>query len=164
MSLFRVDDITSTAKEQDIVMTPNWCAADCVEWFKPSGRILDPCKGNGAFLQYMPGADWCEIREGKDFWNWTEPVDWIMSNPPYSCFRKWLAHSFEIAENIVYLIPVQKIVLGYGQVEEIFAWGGIKHIRWYGTGTRLGFPYGNAIGAVHMMKNYRGDTGWSFNG
>jgi len=149
-------------KPQDIVLTPDWVASDVVAHFRPAGRVLDPCKGEGAFLRHMPGAEWCEIREGRDFFCWTEPVDWIVSNPPYSCFRAWLRHSYAVAENIVYLVPVQKCVLGYGQVEEIAKGGMIKHIRWYGTGTRLGWMYGNAIGAVHFIRGYDGPQTWSF--
>ena len=37
-----------------------------VEFFKPSGRILEPCKGDGVFLKYLPSAEWCEIQEGRD--------------------------------------------------------------------------------------------------
>ena len=148
--------------EQDVVMTPDWCAADVVRHFKPTGRILDPCRGAGAFWKQMPGAEWCELSEGRDFWTWREPMDWIISNPPYSCFRQWLLHSYEIAENIVYLIPIQKLVLGYGQVEEMREHGWVKHIRWYGTGTQLDFPYGNAIGAAHFVRGWTGETTWSW--
>ena len=34
----------------DVVYTPDWVAKDMVEFFKPSGRILEPCKGDGVFL------------------------------------------------------------------------------------------------------------------
>ncbi len=68
----------------DVVYTPDWCAQDMLDWFKPCGRVLDPCKGAGAFFDKMPaGAEWCEIREGRDFFEWREPMNWIVSNPPY---------------------------------------------------------------------------------
>jgi hypothetical protein len=52
----------------DVVYTPDWVARDMVEFFKPSGRILEPCKGDGVFLKYLPPhAEWCEIQEGRDF-------------------------------------------------------------------------------------------------
>jgi hypothetical protein len=57
----------------DVVYTPDWCASDMIDWFKPSGRVLDPCKGAGAFFDKMPdGAEWCEIREGRDFFEGRE--------------------------------------------------------------------------------------------
>jgi len=50
----------------DVWMTPPPIAADIVNRFKPTGRILDPCRGDGAFWNVMPGAEWCEAREGRN--------------------------------------------------------------------------------------------------
>lgn len=146
----------------DVIYTPDWCASDIVSWFKPTGRILEPCKGQGAILRYLPGADWCEIAEGEDFFAWNEPVDWIISNPPYSLFNKWLEHSFSIAPDIVYLIPMNKLFSGWGALVNLNKFGWMYHVRLYGTGTRLKFPMGNAIGAVHFKRGYHGDTSWSW--
>lgn len=66
----------STGNPNDVVFTQDHIARDIVRYFKPTGRMLDPCCGNGAFLKYMPGADWCEITKGKDFFEWKDPVDW----------------------------------------------------------------------------------------
>ena len=96
---------TESVRGDDIILTPPDVARDVVKFFAPRGRVLDPCRGNGAFADEMPGCDWCEIRDGKDFFGWREPVDWIVSNPPYSIFSEFLRHSFVVAENIVYLIP-----------------------------------------------------------
>lgn len=147
----------------DVVYTPEWCAIDIISYFQPTGKILDPCRGEGAFYNNMPsGSFFCEIQEGIDFFEWTEKVDWIISNPPYSNFREWLRYSFEVAENIVYLIPLKNVFSAFGQLKEIYDRGGIKHIRVYGTGARLKFPMGNAVGAVHFKKDYAGDIGISF--
>lgn len=146
----------------DAVYTPEWCAYDMVEWFKPMGRILEPCRGDGAFTRYLPTAEWCEISEGLDFFAWTEPVDWIISNPPYSLFKEWLEHSFYVAQDIVYLIPLNNFFRAFGQMESCRKYGWIKHIRVYGTGSKLGFPMGNAVGAMHFAKGYRGATSWSW--
>jgi len=43
--------------QSDVVYTPDDVARDVVSFFCPSGRVLDPCKGKGAFLQYMPDAE-----------------------------------------------------------------------------------------------------------
>ncbi len=71
---------------RDVVLTKPRIAEMIVKHFKPSGRVLDPCRGPGAFWKHMPGAEWCEIEEGRDFLEWTQPMDWIVSNPPYSNF------------------------------------------------------------------------------
>ena len=76
----------------DVVYTPDAIAADIVRHFSPTGRVLDPCAGDGVFLRHLPvGADWCEIEQGRDFFMWTEPVDWVVGNPPYAVFPDWLS-------------------------------------------------------------------------
>jgi hypothetical protein len=154
--------ILESIHPRDQVFTPDWCAADMVAWFNPTGRILEPAKGEGAILNYLPGADWCEIEEGRDFFAWSEQVDWIISNPPYSCFREWLEHSFSVSINSVYLIPLKNFFSAFGQLSDCRKHGWVKHIRLYGTGAKLGFPMGNAVGAIHFMRGYWGDTSWSF--
>lgn len=147
----------------DVVHTPVDVAASIVKYFAPSGRCLDPCKGDGAFFDRLPpGAEFCELADGKDFFNWTEPVDWIVSNPPYSIFQEWLDHSFKVADNIVYLIPVTKVFNSFGIMKRIHAWGGIREIYLIGGGRSIGFPFGFALGAVHLQRGYRGDMRLSF--
>jgi hypothetical protein len=80
----------------DVWMTPPPIAADIVNHFKPTGRILDPCRGDGAFWNVMPGAEWCEAREGRNFYDWNEPVDWIVSNPPYSIYDDFMTHAMRL--------------------------------------------------------------------
>lgn len=158
--LFGVADVVLS----DIVLTPDPVAKAVVDRFQPTGRVLDPCKGDGAFLKFMPGAEWCEIREGRCFYDWKEPVDWIVSNPPYSVFSDFLRHSFTVAENIVYLIPVNKAFNSYQMMKDIHAFGGIKTIYTigYGRSPELGFPIGFCIGAVHFVRGYRGGANVEF--
>ena len=148
--------------KKDIQYTPLNVAEYVVNFFRPSGYILDPCKGDGAFLRYLPGADWCEVREGRDFFDYQRHVDWIISNPPYSIFSKWLDHSFEIADNIVYLIPVNKPFNSYSMMKRIEEYGGIKHVLVVAPGARLNFSIGFAIGAIHFQRSYKGGIGLSF--
>lgn len=145
------------AQAGDAVWTPDWCAADMVDHFRPDGHILEPCRGGGAFMRHLPaGTAWCEITEGRDFFAWSDPVDWIMTNPPYSLTRQFLRHAIAVAKNIAFLLPARNIFSGYGTVRECAGWGGMAAIRWYGTGSRLGFPMGNAIAAIHWQKNHQG--------
>lgn len=149
-------------KGNDCIMTPKWVAEDMINHFSPVGKILEPCRGDGVFTDLLSTASWCEINEGKDFFSWNQKVDWIISNPPFSNMRKFILHSFKIADEIVYLVPVWKIYLSYGLVKETLKFGGIKEIRWYGTGGSLGFPMGNGIGAVHWSRNHNGTISQSF--
>lgn len=152
------------ADPADIVYTPDWCAKDMVDHFQPVGKVLEPCRGGGAIYQYLPNADWCEITEGKDFFNWNKQVDWIITNPPYSLFREFVEHGFRVSTNAVYLVPLKNFFSAYGFIEMCLSYGWVKHIRVYGTGSRLNFPMGNAIGAIHFARNYSGPTTWSFYG
>jgi len=148
-------------KKGDRVYTPQWTASDMIATFNPTGKVLEPFKGGGVFTDLKPNWDWCEIEEGRDFFDWKEPVDWIISNPPYSKLRPVWRHAATLADNIVFLIPLRNHFSGYGFVKEGRDYGGIVHIRLYGTGGKLNFPMGNAVGAVHWKKGWQGPTTWS---
>ena len=141
----------------DVVYTPDWVAKDMVEFFKPSGRILEPCKGDGVFLKYLPEhTEWCEIQEGRDFFKWADPVDWCFGNPPYANFSDFMRHTMKISENICYLIPANKPFNSGKMFLQWHKWGRIKHLRYYANGGTLGFPIGFAVGAIHFQRGYTG--------
>lgn len=147
------------ANPNDIVYTPDWVAKEIIEFYKPEGRCLDPCLGDGAFYKHLPAnSDWCEILKGRDFFDYCRQVDWIVGNPPYSQFREWLLHSFKIAGNIVYLIPITKPYQSFSLLLEIAKYGGIANIYIMGTGRHVGFDFGFAVGAVHFKRGYKGCT------
>ena len=85
-----------------------------------------------------------------------------MSNPPYSIFSAWLDHSFTVAENIVYLIPINKPFNSFSMMKRLSEYGGIKEIYAIGPGSKLKFPIGFAIGAIHFQRGYRGGMTLSF--
>lgn len=146
----------------DIHFTPVHIAKDCIDWFKPAGKILDPCRGNGVFFDNLPqGTDWCELSMGKDFWQWQTPVDWIISNPPYSCFREWLKHSMNVADNIVYFLPVFKVTNSCQVWDACVKYGGLKELRIY---IRAGIPWqrGRPLCAAHWQRGWKGDMKISY--
>lgn len=154
--------LISVPVAKDVVYTPSKLAADMIEFFAPSGKCLDPCSGDGAFYDLLPnGSDWCEIERGRDFYAWTDRVDWIMGNPPYSHLLAWLRHSFDVADNVVYLMPLHRVFASSQFLDDLFSWGGVVHIRRYGTGTIWGFPFGHALAAVHYRRGYGDGTTWS---
>lgn len=139
----------------DVVYTPAHVAEAIVQRYHPAGHILDPCEGGGAFSSLMPGCSVCEITRGTDFFDWHDRVDWIVGNPPYSILPAWLEHSFKIADNIVYLIPIAKIFGSRVRLRSVMAFGLVEvWAPW--TGRDIGFPFGWAVGAVHLR---RGSTG-----
>ena len=148
---------------RDVVYTPVEWARDIVAFFSPAGICLDPCRGGSAFYDFLPEPRrWCEIAEGVDFFEFNGQVDWIVSNPPYSKFGRWLDHSLGLAENIVYLIPVNKLLSSLPRLGKVYDYGGIRHIRHYGSGRDAGFPFGFPVGAVHLRRGYDGpiDISW----
>ena len=143
-------------KPSDVVYTPDAIATGIIDWLKPAGKCLDPCKGDGSFYNHLPNSDWCEISEGRDFFDYTKHVDWIIGNPPYSQFEKWLEHSFEIADNVAYILPTNKVFQRQLIMNMINEWGGIKGLRVYGSGTLVGFPFGFSVGTFYFKRGYSG--------
>lgn len=151
------------SRDGDAVWTPDWVAADMVGYFKPRGVILEPCRGGGAFMRSLPSdALWCEITEGHDFFAFSRPVDWIITNPPFSIMPAFLLHAMELAGDVCFLLPAHSYFRAYGLVRKCAVWGGIFALRWYGGGARLGFPMGNAIAAIHWRKGHGGSIVESF--
>lgn len=151
--------------KKDVVYTPEWVVRDMVEFFKPAGQILEPCKGAGVFLKFLPPqTEWCEIQEGKDFFAWNSPVDWCFGNPPYRMFGKWMYHSMAIASDICYLLPCDKPFISWKMLKTMRTWGRVKHMRVYGTGSSLNFPIGFAVGALHFQRGYHGPMEMSYYG
>lgn len=154
--------VSHSFNPNDVWYTPDYIAKDIIEFFNPSGKILDPCKGEGAFLQYLPNAEWCEIREGRDFFSYNEQVDWIIGNPPNSIYTEWFSHSIKLAHNIVYMIPIHKVFGSWGRLMSLRDWGWIKHIRFHGQSRVYGYNVGFVCAAIHFQKGYTGDISHSF--
>lgn len=143
----------------DIVYTPDYIAENIVETLQPQGLCLDPCKGEGAFYKYLPiGSEYCEIKEGKDFFDYNKKIDWIVGNPPYSIFETFLRKSFEISDNVSYLIPTNKVFQRQVIMDMINNYGGIESIIIYGSGQLIGFPFGFSVGNYHFKRGYKGRT------
>jgi len=141
----------------DVVFTPDWLAKQIVEMFPIEGKILEPCKGEGAFLKYLPTAEWCEIADGKNYYDYNEKVDWIVTNPPYSDYNRFLEHSFELADNIVLLVPVAKMFKSMGTLQSIFNYGGFVEIHTVPS-SKAGFPFGFPSAVYYLKRGYKGET------
>lgn len=121
----------------DVVQTPPELARQLVAHFQPRGRILEPCKGQGNFLRALRAhvratpakrskpstgsrspstgrrspsvVSWTELQAGRDFFAWTEPVDWIVTNPPWSQIRRFLQHAMTLADHVVFLMTINHV-------------------------------------------------------
>lgn len=73
---------------------------------------FDPFKNNGSYYNQFPTENkkWTEILEGRDFFNFTEKVDIICSNPPYSLIESVLDKCIELNPRIIsFLIGFQNL-------------------------------------------------------
>jgi hypothetical protein len=144
--------------KNDVVFTPDWLAKKICSMFSISGNVLEPCKGEGAFLKYLPeNTEWCEIADGRNYYDYDKKVDWLVTNPPYSDFDRFLDHSFELADNIVLLVPIAKMMKSMGTLKKIFAYGGIVSCHFL-SGGQAGFPFGFPVGIYHLKRDYKGET------
>ena len=151
--------------QSDVVFTPDIVAQDIIGYFNPTGIVLDPCKGDGSFYRNYPvgvQSRYCEISEGLDFFNFTEKVNWIIGNPPYSVFFDFMKHSYQIADDIVYLVPTNKVFQSWKLMKSIQSYGGIRSMLVYGSGHLVGFPFGFSVGAFHFRKGYKGEVALQF--
>ncbi|MDE1170819.1 MAG: hypothetical protein PW734_06365 [Verrucomicrobium sp.] len=145
----------------DVVQTPRPLAKLLVDHFRPAGRVLEPCRGEGHIYDLLPpGSPWCEILEGRDFLDWTERVDWVFTNPPWSRIREFLLHGMQVADDIVFLMTVNH------------AWtkARVRDVRENGFGFKelcmvdmpASFPQsGFQLGAVHWQRGWTGPITFS---
>jgi len=120
-------------------------------------KFLEPAKGSGVFLKYMPqDTDWCEINEGRDFFKYQNHVDWIITNPPFSNLTQWMIKSFELSDNVVFLIPISKLFSSVPRMKLVKQYGGIREIYYLGSGRDIGFDIGFPFAAIHFQRNYCG--------
>lgn len=139
-------------------MTPPRLARALVRALQPSGTILEPCAGSGTFVRALRPCGQvrtCEIDRGRDFFHWTEHVDWIVTNPPWSQFRAFLAHCLQVADRVALLGSInhfwtrhrRELVrrAGFG-IEKIIEFPAPK--EWPATGFQLGM--------VLLTRGYQG--------
>ena len=145
--------------KKDVVFTPEYVSKKIISLLNPSGWCLDPCKGDSSFYNNLPiHKDYCEIEEGKDFFEYTKKMNWIIGNPPYSLFEEFLRHSFNLAENVSFIVPINKVFQRQLIMNMINKYGGIKQIIVFGSGQKVGFPFGFSVANFHFMKGHKGET------
>ena len=156
---------TGKSTPNDVVMTPIKTALDIINHFNPKGSILEPCKGTGMFYDNFKNEEkyWCEISEGKDFFDWNKKVDWIITNPPFSIYDLFFKKSLEIADNVVFFCPLNKAFKSMGVDKMIQEYGGLKEVIHMGGGGRHGFPFGFPVGCLYYQRNYEGPITYSRN-
>ena len=154
---------TKEATPNDVVMTPEKSSIKIINHFQPKGSILEPCRGGGSFYNNFPNKDkdWCEISEGKDFFKYEKKVDWIMTNPPFSIFDRFLSHSLKYADNVVFFCPLNKVFKSIKLDKIIYEYGGIKEVVHMGTSSMHGFPFGFVVGCIYYKRGYTGPINYT---
>ena len=99
--------IKCRSKANDVIFTPKPVALKMIEVcnITPEMSVLDCSKGAGIFYDNLHPCNksWCEIQEGKDFFDTKEKVDLIIGNPPYSVWDKWLEHTAKLTNKFCFL-------------------------------------------------------------
>ena len=96
-------NIKKRTKANDVFITPLEVAKQQIQLhnINDNDLWLDPCRNNkeGSYFNNFPQnvrKDWCEILEGKDFFEYDENVDIICGNPPYSLMDKWIKKTLKL--------------------------------------------------------------------
>ncbi len=86
--------------------------------------VLEPARGTGPFFDNLPDyvvKDWCEILEDRDFFDYFEQCDTVITNPPFKSTMidgkrtnmvvPYLEHAMELArKRIVFLINAKSFM------------------------------------------------------
>jgi len=149
----------------DVVFTDPKLTKRLIAHFRPTGKLLDPCRGDAAFHKNMPAdADWCEINEGRDFLRYDKLVDWIITNPPWSSttYRPIARHAFRLSRNVVFLVRLYNALGTYARHDDFRKHRhGLKEIvviPWKDAGMR---SEGFVLCAIHWQRDWKGGTRWT---
>lgn len=148
---------TALSDYSDVHFTNVQLAHDIVQHFRPRGICMEPFRGEDAFYRWLPeGSPWCEITNGRDFFDANDKVDWIITNPPFSNLTEIFKHAFYLSENCVFLIPISKYWSSNPRLKLVANYGGLKEIYHVGTGRDIGFDIGFPFAAMHFIRHYSG--------
>jgi len=103
----------TNAKANDTIYTPKPVAERMIEMcgITSNMTVLDCSRGGGVFYDNLPECkkSYCEITEGFDFFEWREPVDLIIGNPPYSLWDKWIDHTLTLTNKFCYIFGTSNL-------------------------------------------------------
>lgn len=95
----------------DFYPTPPWCYENLeIDWSKFSSAH-EPCRGDGRIEDWLASecglpTTYSEILEDKDFFEYTDDVDLIITNPPFSIAKEFIDHSLEISNTCIMLLRI----------------------------------------------------------
>lgn len=141
----------------DVHYTKPEVARAIIDHFQPTGKVLEPFRGSGVFFNELPkGTQWCEIEDGRDFFEFNEQVDWIVTNPTWSDLTKVMEKAFSIAQHTVLLIPLSKLYSSVPRMKLEKEVAGVREHLLLGSGRDIGFDLGFPMAAIHFERGYHG--------
>jgi len=155
--------------DNDDFPTPVELALRVYQHFKPYGTVLEPCPGETsgftvAYFQLLPEQiPFSHMQWPGDFLDETLAdvpcrYDWIITNPPWSKVRDFMDLSMQISENVVFLMPMNKIDTKsrLNLIEE----RGFRIKEIARCDTPKSFPSsGFQLAAIHLKYKWRGKCG-----
>jgi hypothetical protein len=150
----------------DVIYTPDKLAQKIVNHFKSQiyGSILEPCAGGGAFVRALKKAGFkniteLELERGQDFFKHNAKHDWIITNPPWSKARDFWTHSYQCADNVIFLITVNHLIALKRRLKDMKDAGfSIKEMYMVDTPPAPWPQSGFQLGAVHVQRGWKGKT------
>lgn len=91
----------------DFYPTPPWCYENLeIDW-SIFTSAHEPCRGDGRIQLFLEEqgltTTYSEILEGKDFFDWSEQVDLILTNPPFNILQEFANHAFNHGQTVIFL-------------------------------------------------------------
>lgn len=91
----------------DFYPTPPWCYENLEINWSVFTSAHEPCRGDGRIQLFLEEqkliTTYSEILEGKDFFDWSEQVDLILTNPPFNILQEFANHAFNHAQTVIFL-------------------------------------------------------------
>lgn len=113
---------------REFYVTPAWGTRALLRYEGFYGRILEPCCGNGAMSKVLEkknkviSSDIHRHGYGgqRDFFKIIEPVDNVVTNPPFNIAEEVLEHALKLARYKVALLLRTAFVESVGRFNRIF--------------------------------------------
>ena len=137
--------------DTDFYPTPMWCLENIdVDWSKFK-TAHEPCRGDGRISDWLANkgliTSYTEITEGTDFFKWSNTVDLIITNPPFSLAQEFIDHATANATTVFMLLRLNFL----GSIKRYEWWSNNKPKAIYVLSKRPSFT-GNGTDAT--------DYGW----
>jgi len=94
----------------DFYPTPSWCYKNLeIDW-NQFASALEPCRGDGRIYDWLKthikDVDYCEIREDRDFLEYSTERDLVFTNPPFSIAQEFIDRSVSISNTVFMLLRI----------------------------------------------------------